>query len=124
LENLGKIDSKFRFVILVSKRAKQLLKGAKVKIRGKTKNPIRLAQLELQEGVIDYEILQQKKDETVETEDAIFSGEESAGSADEEEEEEVIDKAADNDDEEPEEEEEDVEEEYDEDSDDEEKEED
>jgi len=75
LNRFGNIDSKFRFVILASKRAKQLLKGAKPKIKTKSKNPIRLAQIEVRSGVIEYEILPTKKEEFQEQEDRVFVGE-------------------------------------------------
>jgi len=73
VERYGKIDSKFRFVIVASKRAKQLLKGAKPKVRSRTRNPIRIAQLEVQAGTIDYEILQSKKEDEVETEEQVLA---------------------------------------------------
>ena len=73
MDRYGKIDSKFRFVILASKRAKQLLKGAKPKVRAKSRNPIRLAQMEIQEGAIDYEILLPKKDEAMEQEEQVLA---------------------------------------------------
>ena len=75
MNRFGNIDSKFRFVILASKRAKQLLKGAKPKIKTKSKNPIRLAQIEVRSGVIEYEILPTKKEEFQEQEDRVFVGE-------------------------------------------------
>ncbi len=73
MDRYGKIDSKFRFVILASKRAKQLLRGAKPKVRAKSRNPIRLAQLEIQEGAVDYEILLPKKDEAIESEEQVLA---------------------------------------------------
>jgi len=73
LEHFGKIDSKFRFVILASKRAKQLLKGAKPRVRSKSRNPIRLAQQEIREGAVDYEILQSKKDDLIEPEEQVLA---------------------------------------------------
>ena len=73
MQTFGKIDSKFRFVILASKRAKQILKGAKVKIRSKSKNPIRIAQIEIKEGLIDYEILQSKREDALEVEEQVLS---------------------------------------------------
>jgi hypothetical protein len=60
-------------VILASKRAKQLLRGSKAKIRTKSKNPIRIAQIEVKEGLIDYEILQSKHDIAVEAEEQVLS---------------------------------------------------
>lgn len=50
-------ESRFQFVLLAAKRAKQLLKGAKPKIKTKSRNPIRIAQEEVRLGLIDYEIL-------------------------------------------------------------------
>jgi len=73
LDHFGKIDSKFRFVILASKRAKQLLRGAKPRVRSKSRNPIRLAQQEIREGAVDYEILQSKKDDLVEPEEQVLA---------------------------------------------------
>jgi len=72
LQTFGKIDSKFRFVILASKRAKQILKGAKVKVRSKSKNPIRIAQIEMKEGLIDFEILQPKREDGLEVEEQVL----------------------------------------------------
>jgi len=77
----GNIDSKFRFVILASKRAKELLKGAKPKIKSKSKNPIRIAQSEVGQGVIEFEILPTVKDEAPEREERVFMGEELAEEA-------------------------------------------
>jgi len=75
LNRYGNIDSKFRFVILASKRAKQLLKGAKPKIKIKTKNPIRVAQAEVRSGVIEYEIIPTQIEEIQEEPDRVFVGE-------------------------------------------------
>jgi len=73
LDHFGKIDSKFRFVILASKRAKQLLRGAKPRVKSKSRNPIRLAQQEIREGAVDFEILQSKKDDLVEPEEQVLA---------------------------------------------------
>ena len=70
------IDSKFRFVILAAKRAKQLLKGAKPKLKSKSKNLIRIAQEEVKKGMVDYEIIQTRPEELHDTENDIFIGEE------------------------------------------------
>ncbi|MBN1272203.1 MAG: DNA-directed RNA polymerase subunit omega [Candidatus Aminicenantes bacterium] len=72
----GDVDSKFRFVILASKRAKQLLKGDKPKIKAKTKNLIRIAQEEVRQGLIDYEIIPTTNEEAQEPEEESFIGEE------------------------------------------------
>jgi DNA-directed RNA polymerase omega subunit len=75
LNRFGNVDSKFRFVILASKRAKQLLRGAKPKIKAKSRNPIRIAQSEVRAGVIEFEILPTQKEEYQEQEDRVFVGE-------------------------------------------------
>jgi DNA-directed RNA polymerase omega subunit len=75
LKNYGDIDSKFRFVILASKRAKELLLGAKPKIKSKSKNPIRIAQNEIAKGLIDFEIIHHKEEEGVAPEEEVYIGE-------------------------------------------------
>lgn len=75
MNRFGNVDSKFRFVILASKRAKQLLKGAKPKVKAKSRNPIRIAQSEVRAGVIEFEILPTQKEEYQEQEDRVFVGE-------------------------------------------------
>ncbi len=52
----GDMDSKFRYVIIASKRAKQLLMGAEPKIKSKSRSLIRIAQEEVKKGLIDYVI--------------------------------------------------------------------
>jgi DNA-directed RNA polymerase omega subunit len=73
LDTFGKIDSKYRFVIVASKRAKQLLRGAKPKVKAKTKNPIRLAQLEVKNGAVEYDILHTPREDVVETGERVFA---------------------------------------------------
>lgn len=75
MKSHGDIDSKFRFVIIAAKRAKLLLTGAKPKIRSKSKNPIRIAQNEVAQGLIGYEIIQPKEEKTAKPEED-FIGEE------------------------------------------------
>ena len=57
MKELNGIDSKYRFVIIAAKRGKQLLKGAKPKIKTSSKNLIKIAQEEVAQGLIKYEIL-------------------------------------------------------------------
>jgi len=86
LNTHGNIDSKFRFVILASKRAKELLKGARPKIKTKSRNPIRIAESEVSQGVIDFAILPTVKDDIPEREERVFMGDElveEVGEADE-----------------------------------------
>jgi len=74
LDAFGNIDSKYRFIIIAAKRAKQLLKGAKPKIQGKSRNPIRIAQTEVRSGLIEYEIIPTRMDEVPEREERVFVG--------------------------------------------------
>jgi len=74
LESYGNIDSKYRFIILASKRAKQLLKGAKPKIKAKSRNLIRIAQAEVRSGLIEYEIIPAGPDVIPEQEERVFVG--------------------------------------------------
>jgi len=74
LDAFGNIDSKYRFIILAAKRAKQLLKGAKPKIQGKSKSLIRIAQAEVRSGLIEYEIIPTRMDEVPEREERVFVG--------------------------------------------------
>ena len=70
------IDSKFRFVILAAKRAKQLLAGSKPRLKSKSKNPIRVAQLEVTKGLVSYDIVEPKKERVRKPEKEDFIGEE------------------------------------------------
>ena len=74
MDAFGNIDSKYRFIILAAKRAKQLLKGAKPKIQGKSKSLIRIAQAEVRNGLIEYEIIPAGMDEVLEREERVFVG--------------------------------------------------
>jgi DNA-directed RNA polymerase omega subunit len=74
LESIGNVDSKYRFVILASKRAKQLLKGAKPKVKAKSRNLIRIAQAEVKSGLIDYELIPTHKDGIPEPDERVFVG--------------------------------------------------
>lgn len=74
MDKYGNLDSKYRFIILASKRAKQLLKGAKPKIEAKSRNPIRIAQTEVRSGLIDYEIIPSRLEDIPDREDRVFVG--------------------------------------------------
>jgi DNA-directed RNA polymerase omega subunit len=76
LKSSTEIDSKFRFVILAAKRAKQLLRGSKPRIKSKSKNPIRVAQLEVNKGLVHYDIIEPKKEPVRKPEEEGFIGEE------------------------------------------------
>lgn len=89
MKTYGDLDSKFRFVILASKRAKELLHGAKSRVKSKSKNPIRVAQEEVHSGAVDYEIIELKKEKAHEPVNEDFIGEEIIGEIKEIEEEET-----------------------------------
>ncbi|MGZ5495968.1 MAG: DNA-directed RNA polymerase subunit omega [Candidatus Aminicenantales bacterium] len=74
MDAFGNVDSKYRFIIIAAKRAKQLLKGAKPKVQGRSKNPIRIAQTEVRNGLIEYEIIPARIDEVPEREERVFVG--------------------------------------------------
>jgi len=84
LKDYGNIDSKYRFVIVASKRAKELLKGAKARLKSKSKNPIRIAQSEVKMGLVEFEILKAKKEDLHEQEEPVFLGEGVGGGFEEE----------------------------------------
>jgi DNA-directed RNA polymerase subunit K/omega len=75
VKEYGGIDSKFRYVVVASLRAKELLRGSKPKIKSKSKNLIRVAQEEVKSGIIDYKIIELGQDIGPEKEDGIFIGE-------------------------------------------------
>ncbi|MFZ2055680.1 MAG: DNA-directed RNA polymerase subunit omega [Candidatus Aminicenantales bacterium] len=76
MKDLGNVDSKYRFVIIASKRAKELLKGAKARIKSRSKNPVRIAQKEVQMGLVEFEILKSEKEDASDQEERVFLGEE------------------------------------------------
>ena len=63
MESYKDLDSKYKFILLVSKRARQLLKGAKPKIKSKSKSLIRIAQEEVKKGVIDFKVIDEEERE-------------------------------------------------------------
>jgi DNA-directed RNA polymerase subunit K/omega len=74
LKDFASIDSKYRFVIIASKRAKEILKGAKPRIKTKSKNAVRIAQSEVKLGLVDFEIIPTVKEEIPEPEERVFLG--------------------------------------------------
>ncbi len=71
MKDLGNVDSKFRFVIIAAKRARQILKGSKPKVKSKSRNPIRIAQDEVRAGVVEYEILPVAQEEIIERDETL-----------------------------------------------------
>lgn len=53
---VDRIDSMFRFVIAVAKRARQLQAGAKPLIETHTRKPLKIAQEEIIAGALKYEV--------------------------------------------------------------------
>jgi len=83
LKTSAEIDSKFRFVIVAAKRAKQLIRGSKPRIKSKSKNPIRIAQLEVTKGLVNYDIIEPKKEQIRKPEEEGFIGEKIRGKSEE-----------------------------------------
>jgi DNA-directed RNA polymerase subunit omega len=50
------LDSKFRFILVAAKRARQLQSGAKPLIQTATKRPTRVAQQEVGAGLVPIEL--------------------------------------------------------------------
>ncbi len=50
------IDSKFRYVLLVSKRAEQLIQGAQPRTRTRHAKPTRVAMEEVEKNVIKWQL--------------------------------------------------------------------
>jgi DNA-directed RNA polymerase subunit omega len=69
VETYGKLDSKFRFVIVAAKRAKQILNGSKPRVKSKTRNPIRIAQIEVKDGLVEYDILKTRAEDLLDIEE-------------------------------------------------------
>jgi DNA-directed RNA polymerase subunit omega len=51
------VDSKFRFILVAAKRARQLQAGAKAQVQSVSKKPTRVAQHEVEAGLVPYEML-------------------------------------------------------------------
>ncbi len=51
------VDSKFRFILVAAKRARQLQAGAKSMVQSVSKKPTRIAQHEVEAGLVPYETL-------------------------------------------------------------------
>lgn len=63
-------------MIVAAKRAKQLLKGSKPRLESKSKNLIRIAQEEANQGLVEYIIVDSPPEELLVSESDIFIGEE------------------------------------------------
>ena len=64
-ESVDSIDSKFRFILIAAKRARQLQAGAKPLIPHTTsRKPTRIAQEEVRAGAVKFELIPLTKPET------------------------------------------------------------
>lgn len=52
------IDSKFRFILVAAKRARQLQAGAKALVQTQTKKVTKVAQMEVEAGHVPFEVLE------------------------------------------------------------------
>ena len=58
------IDSKFRYVLLVSKRAEQLIQGAQPKTKSRHAKPTRVAMEEVEKNVVKWQLTAPIEEET------------------------------------------------------------
>ena len=56
------VDSKFRYILVAAKRARQLQAGAKPMVQTLSKKSTRVAQHEVEAGLIPYETLEDESD--------------------------------------------------------------
>ena len=52
------MDSKFRFILVAAKRARQLQAGAKSLVQSQSKKPTRVAQQEVEAGLVPIELIE------------------------------------------------------------------
>lgn len=57
------LESKFRQVLVISKRAKELLRGSKPLIKTKEKHPLKIAKEEMEKGMFGIKLIE--KEETL-----------------------------------------------------------
>lgn len=55
------LESKFRQVLIVSKRAKELLRGSKPLIKTKEKHPLKIAKEELEKGKLSIKLVEKEE---------------------------------------------------------------
>ena len=56
-EKTDNIDSKFRFILIAAKRARQLQSGAKPLVPTHSRKPTRIAQEEVRAGAVKWELV-------------------------------------------------------------------
>jgi DNA-directed RNA polymerase omega subunit len=52
------VESKFRFILVAAKRARQLQAGAKSLVQSQSKKPTRVAQQEVEAGLVPIELIE------------------------------------------------------------------
>jgi DNA-directed RNA polymerase subunit omega len=52
------IESKFRFILIAAKRARQIQAGAKTLVQSQSKKPTRVAQQEVESGLVPIELVE------------------------------------------------------------------
>ena len=62
------VDSRFRYVLLVSKRAEQLIHGAQPKIKTRHAKPTRIAMEELERNQVKWQLAEPVEETTALTE--------------------------------------------------------
>jgi DNA-directed RNA polymerase omega subunit len=62
------VDSKFRYVLLVSKRAEQLIQGAQPKMKSKHAKPTRVAMEEIEKNQVKWALTAPEEEDTALTE--------------------------------------------------------
>lgn len=62
------VDSRFRYVLLVSKRAEQLIQGAQPKMKTKHAKPTRVAMEEIEKKQVKWQLTAPEEEETALTE--------------------------------------------------------
>lgn len=58
------IDSRFRYVLLVSKRAEQLIQGSHPKIKTRHAKPTRIAMQEIEQNQVKWQLTEPVEEET------------------------------------------------------------
>lgn len=62
------IDSKFRYVLLVAKRAEQLIQGSQAKIKSRHAKPTRIAMEEVEKDLVKWQLTAPVEEPTALTE--------------------------------------------------------
>ena len=60
MELPNNIDSKFRYILISAKRARQLQSGARPLVQTQTKKATKIAQQEVSTGLIPFEVIEVK----------------------------------------------------------------